>query len=112
MDTGNNRIVHFSYQDDTFNVVEVIDHYTDLNGKEVKLASPYDCYVTPEGDIYVADTANEAIVHMDKNYKAVKVITRPEDDNYTEKSFIPQKLVVDSSNRIFAQVQNLSLIHI
>ncbi|MDY3909942.1 MAG: hypothetical protein SOZ48_09465 [Eubacterium sp.] len=108
VDTGNNRIVHFSYQDDTFNVVEVIDHYTDLNGKEVKLASPYDCYVTPEGDIYVADTANEAIVHMDKNYKAVKVITRPEDDNYTEKSFIPQKLVVDSSNRIFAQVQNVN----
>jgi tetratricopeptide (TPR) repeat protein len=108
VDTGNNRLVHFTYQNDSFKLVEVIDSYTDANGKKVSLNGPQDCYVTEAGEIYVADTGNEKIVHMDKNKKEVKVIGRPDDDTYTEQSFLPQKLVVDSSNRIFAQVQNIN----
>lgn len=108
VDTGNNRIVHFTFQNDVFKVIEVIDSYIGLDGKKVNLKTPYDCYVTDAGDVYVADTGNEKIVHMDKNHKAVKVIGRPDDDTYTEKNFIPQKLVVDSSERIFAQVQNVN----
>jgi tetratricopeptide (TPR) repeat protein len=108
VDTGNNRLVHFTYQNDNFKLVEVIDSYTDANGKKVSLNGPQDCYVTEDGEIYVADTGNEKIVHMDKNKQEIKVIGRPEDDTYTEQSFLPQKLVVDSSNRIFAQVQNIN----
>lgn len=108
VDTGNNRIVHFSSKDAAFDFVDVIDSYTNAEGKKVSLKGPQDCYVTEAGEIYVADTGNESIVHMDKDGKAVKVITIPEDETYTEKSFLPQKLVVDSSNRIFTQVQNVN----
>lgn len=108
VDTGNNRIVHFSSKKEAFGFVDVIDSYTGLDGKKVALKTPTDCYVTETGEIYVADMGNESIVHMDKNHKAVKVITIPKDETYGEKSFLPQKLVVDSSNRIFAQVQNVN----
>lgn len=108
VDTGNDRLVHFSYKNDTFKLVEVIDSYTDSNGKKVELKAPEDCYVTETGDVYVADTGNEKIVHMDKEHKLIKTIGKPDDDTYTEKTFYPEKLVVDSSNRIFAQVQNIN----
>lgn len=108
VDTGNNRIVHFTSKESGFDYVNVIDSYTNLEGKKVALKGPQDCYVTETGDIYVADTGNESIVHMDKDGKAIKIITIPEDETYGEKSFLPQKLVVDSSNRIFTQVQNVN----
>lgn len=107
-DTGNNRILHFTYKNDEFVYVEQITGYTDLDGKKQNFKGPQDCYVTKGGEIYVADTGNNKIVHMDKNRKAVKVITRPDDKTYTQKSFLPQKLVVDRSNRIFTQVQNIN----
>lgn len=108
VDTGNNRIVHFTYQNDSMKLIETIDGFIGLDGKKETFSTPYDCYVAENGDVYVADTGNNRIVHIDKSRKAVKVITKPEDETYTEKSFIPQKLVVDSSNRIFAQVQNIN----
>lgn len=108
MDTGNNRIVHFTYKNDTFAYVEQITDYIDLQGKKQNLKGPQDCYVKPNGEIYIADTGNNAIVHLDKDRKAIKVITKPEDETYEEKSFLPQNLVVDRANRIFAQVQNVN----
>ncbi len=72
------------------------------------LNDPQDCYVAENGDIYVADTGNNRIVHMNKNFELVKVILMPEDNTYTEKAFLPQKLVVDNAKRIFAQVQNVN----
>ncbi len=108
VDTGNNRIVHFTYRDDNPVYVNQITGYIGLDGKEVKLNKPQDCYVKDNGDIYVADYGNASIVHMTKDGKAVKVITRPETDTYSESSFLPQKLVVDRANRVFVQVQNVN----
>lgn len=107
-DTGNNRLVHFTYKNDQPEFVNQITEYTDKNGNKVKLKNPQDCFVTEDGQIYVADYGNKSIVHMDASGKAVKVITRPESDTFSEKDFLPQKLVVDHANCIFAQVQNVN----
>lgn len=108
VDTGNDRLVHLTYTNDTFQFVEEIASYTDAEGKKQKLKAPEDCYVTKEGEIYVADTGNQQIVHMDKDKKLVKAIGKPEDETYEEKSFNPEKLVVDRAERIFAQVKNVN----
>ncbi len=107
-DTGNNRIVHFTFKNDNFSYVEQINGYTNQQGQRVNFKTPQDCYVTEGGEIYIADTGNNLIVHLDKDKKLVKTIGRPNDSTYEEKSFLPQHIVVDSSNRIFAQVQNIN----
>ena len=53
VDTGNNRIVHFTYKNDTFTYVEQITEYIDLQGKVQKLKGPQDCYVKPDGEIWI-----------------------------------------------------------
>ena len=108
VDTGNNRIVHFTYQNDTFKYVDEISEYTDQQGNKVKLKTPEDCYVTKEGEVYIADTGNDKIVHLDSSRKLVKTIGRPDDQTYEQESFLPEKIVVDNSKRIFAQVKNVN----
>ncbi|MCH5264342.1 MAG: tetratricopeptide repeat protein [Lachnospiraceae bacterium] len=108
VDTGNSRIVHFTYRDDTFQYVDEISEYTDLQGNKVQLKNPEDCYVTEDGEVYIADTGNDKIVHLDSDRKAIKTIGRPDDQTYDQESFLPEKLVVDKSNRIFAQVKNIN----
>lgn len=108
VDTGNNRICHFLYGDDKFDYVKVVDGYKNADGKKVSLKEPQDVFVTTEGQMYIADTGNNKIVHLDKDGNLVKEIGRPDDKTYTEEKFLPQKLVVDKAKRIFTQVQNVN----
>lgn len=108
VDTGNNRICQFTYGDDEFNYVKEINGYKDANGNIITLKGPEDVFVTKEGQMYIADTGNNRIVHLDADGNLVKEIGRPDDKTYTDEKFQPQKLVVDSAKRIFAQVQNVN----
>ncbi|MEE0631286.1 MAG: hypothetical protein UCK04_06010, partial [Eubacterium sp.] len=67
-----------------------------------------DVFATDDGQMYIADTGNNKIVHLDADGNMVKVIGRPNDKTYTDAKFLPQKLVVDGAKRIFAQVQNVN----
>ena len=69
---------------------------------------PQDVFATDDGQMYIADTGNNKIVHLDADGNMVKVIGRPNDKTYTDAKFLPQKLVVDGAKRIFAQVQNVN----
>lgn len=107
-DTGNSRVVKFTYENDVFTMVKEIKQFEN-NGQQDALAQPQDVFVDEEGNTYIADTGNKRIVHLDANGKLVKVITRPEDETVDQSTdFLPQKLVVDSSKRIFTQVQNVN----
>lgn len=108
VDTGNNRLVQLRFANDQFTFVREIKSFTNLQGRQDTFKNPEDCFVGANGDIYVADTQNGRIVHMDKDLKAIKMITKPDDETYTEKNFYPQKLVVDNALRVFAQVQNVN----
>lgn len=107
VDTGNNRICHFVYDNDKFTYVKSITGY-EKDGNKVLFKGPQDVYVTTEGMMYVADTSNQKIVQLDADGKLVKEIGRPKDKTYTEEKFFPQKIVVDNAKRIFAQVQNVN----
>lgn len=107
-DTGNSRIVKMTYDNDVFTFINEIKSF-DNNGTVDNLSKPQDIFVDDEGNMYIADTGNMRIVHLDPNGKLVKIITRPEDETVDQSTdFLPQKLVVDSSNRIFTQVQNVN----
>ena len=107
-DTGNNRICEFTYENNEFTYVKEVTGYKDAEGKDVKLNGPQDVFATDDGQMYIADTGNNKIVHLDTDGNMVKVIGRPNDKTYTDAKFLPQKLVVDGAKRIFAQVQNVN----
>lgn len=107
-DTGNSRIVKLTYDNDVFTFVSEVKEFNN-NGQKDSLNKPQDVFVDDQGNMYIADTGNLRIVHLDAAGNAVKIITRPEDETVDQTTdFLPQKLVVDSSNRIFAQVQNVN----
>ncbi len=107
-DTGNNRIVLLRYENDKFHYIREIKKFEN-NGVEDSLKQPQDVFVTKEGDTYIADTGNSRIVHLNASGKVSKIITKPDDETVSsDDGFLPQKLVVDSANRIFTQVQNVN----
>ena len=107
-DTGNSRIVKLVFENDVFTFVSEIKEFTN-NGATETLSKPQDVFVDKEGSMYIADTGNCRIVHLDASGNLVKIITKPDDETVDQKNdFLPQKLVVDSSNRIFTQVQNVN----
>lgn len=108
IDTGNSRIVQLRYDNDEFSYVRDITEFNN-NGVKDSISEPKDCFITKEGQIYIADTGNKRILHLDNNLNVVKIITRPVNDTVDQTTdFLPIKLVVDSANRIFANVQNVN----
>ncbi len=107
-DTGNSRIVKLVFENDVFTYVSEVKGFNN-NGTAETLSKPQDVFVDKEGNMYIADTGNCRIVHLDPSGNLIKIITKPKDETVDQKNdFLPQKLVVDSSNRIFTQVQNVN----
>ncbi|MCL2499164.1 MAG: hypothetical protein FWE90_02385 [Defluviitaleaceae bacterium] len=110
-DTNNNRIVVIEFHaDGTFELVDVITHVY-INGEPSPFNRPHGMFVSPwmlnYGQKWIADTENNRILHTDENWNVLTVIDRSklelsalEDDRH----FLPQKLAVDFSGRLFAQV--------
>lgn len=98
VNTGKNNII---VTNEKFGIIDVIDGFVNGETKE-NFASPQGCFVDGNGTLYIADTQNNRIVILDKDYKLVKIIGTPESDVLaSDFVFKPQKIVVDSSNRIF-----------
>lgn len=106
-DTGNNRIVQVRRENGEFKLVRVIDT---IKGSDVnKIATPNDVFVDTDGNIYVADTGNNRVVMVDKELNFIKQFTKPEDATFDQDaSFLPNKLVVDVSGRVFCLATNVN----
>lgn len=72
------------------------------------LSRPYDIYVTENMEMIIADYGNQRILHVDKDLNLIKEIVRPKDETYVLEGFLPQKLIMDTAGRIYAQVQNIN----
>lgn len=105
-DTGNNRIVVFELKGTE---VKFVEEFGEISGdvENKKLSGPNDIFVAENGDMYICDTKNQRILHVDKNHKFIKELTRPNDETVDQASdFLPQKAVADSSGRVYAVVKN------
>jgi tetratricopeptide (TPR) repeat protein len=105
-DTGNNRIVVLEKKD---NDVILIDQYSDFSGDSSvnTFSGPNDIYVADNGDMYICDTLNQRVVHLNSERKLIKELVRPVDETVDQKGdFLPLKTVVDKSGRILVLVKN------
>lgn len=73
-DKGNNRIVIL---DENFELLHIIDGYTDEDGSAQTFLNPQGVYATADGSLYVADTDNSRIVVFDGDYQYKFTIDPP-----------------------------------
>lgn len=106
-DTGNNRILQIRIEGQTYSLVRVIDQ---IQGSDLAaLNSPSDVFVDPDNNIYICDTKNERVVMVDQDLNFIKQFIKPVDETFDQNlSFLPNKLVVDKSGRIFVIATNVN----
>lgn len=106
-DTGNNRILQARREGQKFSFVRAIDHAE--GAQPASFNAPSDVAVDEEGNIYVSDTNNNRVVMMDKDLRFIRDYTKPQDTTFDQNlSFLPNKIVVDSSGRVFVLATNVN----
>ena len=107
VDSGNNRILQLRKDGHTFSLVREI---TAIQGCDVTtFNNPGDVFVDPQDNIYIADTNNGRVVMVDKDLNFIKDFTKPADATFDQSlSFLPNKLVVDVSGRVFLLATNVN----
>ncbi len=107
VDTYNNRILQVEYSNNTYQLKRIIDHVA--GGTPETFKTPYDVFVDPEGNIYVADYGNFRVVMMDKDLNWIKEFVKPDDSTFDQKlDFLPKKITVDVAGRLYAIVTNVN----
>jgi DNA-binding beta-propeller fold protein YncE len=108
-DSGNNRILLFEVQENGAHVCTKSVSSVIIDGKESPFNYPMDIFENRDGSLYIADTNNNRILKLDKNWNYISVIDKPEDESLGEDiDFLPVKLVVDFANRVFVQARNIN----
>ena len=106
-DSGNDRILEYTRQGDSFRLIRVIDRV--IGAEPETLSSPTDIYVDGEGTMYVCDLNNNRVVKMDKDMNYIMSFTKPADENFEQNiAFQPTKLCVDVAGRVFALCKNVN----
>lgn len=106
LDSGNGRIICTDAQ---WGNVKVMDTFS-FEGKEEKLNKPQGLFVTQNKEIYVADTDNKRIVKMDTEGKILKIFGVPDTDMIDKGiDYLPMKIVVDKSMRMYIAVRNVNM---
>ncbi len=107
VDTGNNRILQLHREGDTFTLVREIK---EIKGTAVTtFNAPNDVFVDAQDNIYVADTNNGRVVMVDKDLNFIQEFTKPNDATFDQSlSFLPSKIVVDVSGRVFVLATNVN----
>ncbi len=106
-DTGNNRIIEILCEDTGYRVTRIIDR---VQGAEPDtFNSPRDVAVDPDGSIYVADMNNNRVIMMDKDLQFIRSYVKPDDQTFDRAmAFLPNKINVDSSGRVFVLAVNVN----
>ena len=75
-------------------------------------SSPRGVFVTREGEIYVADTENKRVVHLDAKGTLLRVLPTPKSEVLPESfdtDYKPSKVAVDTAGRIFVVSMNFNM---
>jgi len=106
-DSGNNRILQVRREGDAFTLERVIDRVVGASPETFSL--PSDVAVDEEGCLYVCDTNNNRVVKMDAQLNFLREYLKPEDSTFDQNlSFLPRRLAVDSSGRVFVLATNVN----
>src|SRR5699024_1744180 len=78
------------------------------NGSRDTFLNPEGVFVTTENHVFVADTGNQRVVHLDEDYNFVKTIEEPESEMLTSTfQFRPKKVAVDNAGRTFVMSEGV-----
>ena len=82
----------------------------DASGQVISvLNTPNDIAVDSEGYLYIADTANNRVLKMDKDFNLIWEFTKPLDNTFDQRlEFQPKKVVVDVKGRVYALCANVN----
>lgn len=107
-DTGNNRILEIEREEDGCRVKRIIDSfYGDTT--PLTFSAPYDIFVSEAGEMFICDFNNKRVVKLDKDLKFLLAFTRPDDATFDASlSFLPIKVVADSTGRAFILGRNVN----
>ncbi|MCL1885090.1 MAG: hypothetical protein FWF81_15205 [Defluviitaleaceae bacterium] len=115
-DSGNHRIIVMEFfEDTTWEVVDVRTHAL-LNGAPTNFNNPHGVFVSDwyanRGQIWIADTDNRRVLHLDENWNVITEILHPgiHGDSLIDpdSDFLPTKLAVDFSGRLFVQARHIN----
>lgn len=107
-DTGNNRIVELKASKESISYVRTIDSFKNGDTDDT-FSAPNDVYVMANGDIYICDTNNKRVVHLDKDLNLQKFLVQPVDETYdASQEFLPVKAVTDASGRVLVLGRNVN----
>ncbi len=106
-DTGNNRILQVRKNGTDYTLVREIR--TVQGATPESFDTPSDVCADAEGNIYVCDTNHNRVIMMDRDLHFVREYVKPEDSTFDQNlSFLPNKLVVDVSGRVFVLATNVN----
>lgn len=78
------------------------------NGREDGFNAPMGICVDADKNLFIADAGNSRIVTLDPEGRLIQLIEKPQSDILADDfAFIPQKVLVDSANRIFVLCKNV-----
>ncbi len=104
-DAGQNAIYVFSPELQLIRTVTDFDN----NGTPDTFSQPYGIFVTDGGELYVADFGNQRVVALNADGSLLRIVTRPDSDLLAETfTFQPQKVLVDTANRLFVLSKNVN----
>ena len=104
-DAGANAVYVFSSD---FRLVRTVSALS-YQGQPDALSAPYGIFVTDEGILYIADSGNNRVVAVNQQNEIIQTIEKPDSDLIADDlTFVPQKVLVDSSDRIFVLSKNVN----
>lgn len=108
-DTGNNRLLELSIDGSEITLVREITAVVSEELEVKELLAPQDMFLAENGDIFIADTGNFRVLHVDKDLNVQKVILLPNDPTVDQEvPFEPTRLVTDRSGRVFVLAKNVN----
>ena len=114
-DTGNNRVVVIRInEDNTYEVANLI-YYAIMDGTPTTFDRPFGIFVSSwrqtYGQIWLADTHNNRILHLDAYWNVITEIGAPTELSLLDEEmndFLPEKISVDFSGRAFVQARHIN----
>ena len=106
-DTNNNRILEVRREGENYTLSRII---REMKGSAINdFSSPFDVYVDPDGNIYVADYGHYRVAMMDRDLNWVRDYVKPVDATFDQAlNFLPKKIAVDVAGRVYVLAQNIN----
>ena len=114
-DTDNNRVVIIRANEDGIHEAVGVHYYALIDGVPSTFNRPHGIFVSDwpmtRGQVWIADTNNQRILHVDEDFNVLNITGMPTELSLLDEDvndFLPEKLVVDFTGRVFVQVRHIN----